>query len=754
MHDADDAESAEIRAHLIGEVVRLTPALMAANLVSGTVVGALVVPFAWQAYLVWMGVLCTVVGLGWRAWWLSRRRQPRTASRRAIARSTRHAAALGALWSVPAVLWFPVAAPGVQTMLATLVAGMLSAGAFALSPLPRASTAYVGLLASGSMLGLMFAYGPASVPFVLLCAAYGGICLLGALTGSRKTNALLRSERDAERQRQIVTVLLRDFEEQASEALWETDAEGRLCHASARLGELMGAPAAGLQGLTLAEMIERRCPGGGALVQARLATGLPFRDLALQFLAEDRTLWWQLSGKPSDAGGWRGVVIDVSAKVLAEQRLRQLAHFDSLTGLANRVTLHEALRHHLAEGTRGALLSIDLDHFKTVNDTLGHSADDALLVAAAERLRRCVRPGDVVARLGGDEFAVLLCAAPGPEAVLPVAERMVAEFTQPCAVGERKIPVGLSIGIALLPEHGRDVDDVLGNADLALYESKEGGRGRATLYAPHLGERSRRRAAIEQGLREAVARGEFMLHWQPRVDLDGWRMTGAEALLRWQHPVLGRVGPAEFITVAEQTGTIAEIGAWVLREACRVAATTLPGLTVSVNVSALQLRQGDFVAGVRDALDLSGLPAARLEIELTESIFIDDANDAMAVLRRLQQLGVRIALDDFGTGYSSLAYLRRFPFDTLKIDRAFVRELTSRQDTQAIVAAMTQLATSLGMRVVAEGVERVDELDLVARLGCHEVQGYLVSVPRTETEFGRLRGGWDAGARPHAPALH
>ena len=313
--------------------------------------------------------------------------------------------------------------------------------------------------------------------------------------------------------------------------------------------------------------------------------------------------------------------------------------------------------------------------------------------------------------------------------------------------------VGLSVGVVQVPAHGTEVDELLVNADLALYDAKEAGRAQARLYGARLGERSRRRALLERGLREAAAAGELTLAWQPKVDLRTWRVTGVEALLRWQHPVLGAVPPSEFIAVAEQTGGIGELGAWVLREACCVAADALPGLSVAVNVSPVQLRMAEFPATVEAALQASGLAPGRLELELTESVFIGEAEAALAGLHRLQALGVRIALDDFGTGYSSLAYLRRFPFDTLKIDRVFVRELPERADSQAIVSAMVQMAGALGMRIVAEGVETSSELEQVGALGCHEVQGYLVSAPCPMADLQALRARWP---RPEAvrPALH
>jgi diguanylate cyclase (GGDEF)-like protein len=394
---------------------------------------------------------------------------------------------------------------------------------------------------------------------------------------------------------------------------------------------------------------------------------------------------------------------------------------------------------------------IDLDHFKAVNDSMGHSTGDALLKVVAVRLSACVRPTDVVARLGGDEFAMLVTSACGPDEALHLAQRVVAALQEPCEASGRLLRVGASVGVALLPEHGHSADQLFGHADLALYEAKEQGRGRSVVFSARLGDRSRRRVDLELGLRRALDRGEMAVHWQPQVDIRHWRVAGAEALLRWQHPQLGAVGPSEFVAVAESCGLIEELGHWVLDQACRTAATRLQGLSVSVNVSAAQLRDERFAEHVRAALHAHQLDPSRLELEITESIFIDDAQGAIQRLQALRELGVRIGLDDFGTGYSSLAYLRRFPFDTLKIDRAFVSELLLRGDAQAIVRTITQLAGALGMRTVAEGVETEAQLAVVEQTGCNQVQGYLVSPP---LHAGRVRGAAPglAGAARQQPA--
>jgi diguanylate cyclase (GGDEF)-like protein len=671
------------------------------------------------------------------AWWRAGPTRS-TASRRAIHRSTRYAVVMGVVWAAVPLIWFPGSGYSQRIVVAIVSAGMMAAGTFVLSPLPRASMVYLALMLAGSLAALW----RAADPVVLLLLSFAGVCAITALSVAIKANAALRAEFDAERQREMVLLLLRDFEENAAEALWEIDAHGRLTHGSERLAELLGTEARALIGAELSACLRRVCPAGAADVQAAFERGAPVRRLPLVL---EGNRHWRLSAKPlmspsevtGFSRGWRGVIVDISAEVQAEERLRQMAHFDALTGLANRVTLNEALRDDLDAGAPGALLAMDLDNFKTINDTLGHSAGDALLVEVARRLQLSVPAHGLLARFGGDEFALLLRGRDAVDQALHLAQQLVAQFEAAFEVNGRHMAVGLSGGVAAMPEHGRAVDELIGNADLALYAAKEGGRGRAAIYLPQLGERSRRAAAIDHELAQAVQRGQVSLHWQPCVDARSGLVRSAEALLRWSHPELGAVSPAEFIPVAERTGLIVDLGTWVLREACRTAAERLPGLRIAVNISGVQLHDDRFVALVRNTLTEFGLPGSRLDLEITESVFIADVDAAIARLRRLQSLGVRIALDDFGTGYSSLAYLRRSGFDVLKIDRAFVAELPLQQDARAIVRAIVALAGSLRMETIAEGVESAEQLKLVGDLGCHEVQGFGIARPQPIDDFCR-----------------
>lgn len=759
MYRAPDSASAAIRAAHLQTVTRLTPFMMAANLLNGLLVWWAFADAPPTGLLAWWAGLTTLALLGLAQWWRSRQRVRTLASPRAVQRATVHAAILAFTWALVPVLWFADASTAQQLLVATLITGMLGAGAFALAPLPQASGVYVLILTLGALVALARVGGPVFLAVAALLVCYAVALVLGALGMARQATALLCAQREASRQGHMVALLLQDFEDHATEALWETRADGVLVHVSPRLAELLGAPPEALRGRPLLALLEERQAEAAHALRLALDQGMGFRDLRVHAPVDGMARWWSLSGKRllDDDGrptGWRGVLADVTAEVKARERLQRLAHTDALTDLANRATLHDALRSVLHRGQPGALLFVDLDHFKAINDTLGHSAGDAVLQAVARRLRHCVRPDDVVARLGGDEFAVL-CACPGAmDESAALAARIVAELQVPIDQAGRSLRLGASVGVTVWSAPAPAVDELLAQADLALYAAKDGGRGRHALYTPALGERNTRRTTIEQSLQQGLADGQFELLWQPQVDLAAWRLVGAEALLRWRHPTLGAIGPSEFVAVAEQCGQIQALGAWVLREACRAAAGPLQGLHVSVNVSPAQLLDREFAEVLRQALLETRIEPDRLELEITESLFMDDVEGALAQLHGLRALGVRVALDDFGTGYSSLAYLRRFPFDTLKIDRAFVNELLLREDARAIVQMMTQLAATLGMRTVAEGVENEAQLAAVAAAGCDEVQGFLVSRPRTLESLAALRRDWCERPALQPAALH
>jgi diguanylate cyclase (GGDEF)-like protein/PAS domain S-box-containing protein len=747
VYSAGDRDSAQIRAAHLNSVIRLTPYTMAANIGNGALV-----LWAWRddvpvGMVAWLALLYALCGTAILGWWRGRHSVRTMTTPAAVRHANVHAILLALVWAALPICWFAQALPQQQLLVTAMVTGMLAAGAFVLSPLPIAAVVYVAIFASSGIIACWQTGDRIFVAVGVLQTIYALIVILGTLAASRKATALLRSQGEARRQERMMTVLLHDFEQNAAEALWETGLDGCIAHHSPRLATLLGLDESVLHQRPILELLAQ-IGADVAPLRAAMDGERPFKELRLCAAAAHGPRYWSINGKrlvdeDGRTAGWRGVIADVTEQVMAQERLQHLAHTDSLTGLANRFTLHGALRAALAQRRLVALMALDIDHFKLVNDTLGHAVGDKLLQTVAGRLLACRRPSDLVARLGGDEFALLvLDDFDGNLDVDALSQRLVDALEEPVEINGRTLRASASIGVARCVDAQVSADDMLVHADIALYAAKKAGRGRFAAYSADLGDRNRRSVTIEQELRQAVNRAQFELHWQPKVDIESSRIVGAEVLLRWRHPQLGNVAPIEFIPIAEKSGAIREIGMWVLREACRVAAESMPGLSISVNVSPVQLHDDEFAACVRDALAASALEPFRLELEITESVFIDDVDGALQRLHSLRALGVRVALDDFGTGYSSLAYLRRFPFDTLKIDRAFVNELMSSIDTRAIVQMISQLALALNMRTVAEGVESAAQLSAVASVGCDEIQGWLVSPACPIDEFLLFWRGW------------
>jgi diguanylate cyclase (GGDEF)-like protein/PAS domain S-box-containing protein len=435
------------------------------------------------------------------------------------------------------------------------------------------------------------------------------------------------------------------------------------------------------------------------------------------------------------------VLEDVTERKQSEERIVYLAHYDPLTDLPNRALFRERLEHSLKrvrEDEGLALLYLDLDHFKSVNDSLGHPIGDELLKAVAERLRGCLRDTDIVSRLGGDEFAIVQIPIANPQNVVDLANRIQEAIRAPYDIDGHQLVVDASIGIALAPNDGTNADQLLKNADLAMYESKAEGRGTFHFFETDIDARLKARRALEFDLREAIMADGFEIHYQPIVTLRDNRISGCECLLRWRHRERGWISPAEFIPIAEETGLIIPLGEWVLKAACVEAANWPEDIRVAVNISPVQFKNGSLVLTVINALAEARLPANRLELELTEAVLIRDDEAALAMLHQLRDLGVRIAMDDFGTGYSSLSYLRRFPFDKIKIDRSFINGITEDDSSQAIVQAVVNMARSRNITTTAEGVETEQQMELLRALDCSEMQGYLFSPARPAPEVMRL----------------
>jgi len=437
------------------------------------------------------------------------------------------------------------------------------------------------------------------------------------------------------------------------------------------------------------------------------------------------------------------VVEDVTERREADEKIAHLAHYDALTDLPNRVLFRQRIERELkrtADGGQFALFYVDIDEFKGINDSLGHHVGDELLKTVASRIRACLKEGDLIARLGGDEFAVVQTSINSVDEAADLVRRIHEAVRQPYQCLGHQLSTDASIGIALAPRDGCDHDQLIKNADLAMYAAKSGGRRTHRFFEPSMDASARARLMMEQDLRQALASGAFELHYQPLVNLGRNEVSGCEALLRWRHPERGMISPAEFIPVAEDTGLINEIGDWVLRTACAEAASWPEPIRLAVNVSPVQLKNQTLALRIAGALAVSGLKPGRLEIEITEAVLIRDDEAALAILHQLRDIGVRIALDDFGTGFSSLSYLKRFPFDKIKIDRCFVSDISEVDASSSIVEAVVDIAAALKMTTTAEGVETEAQRELLRKLGCTEMQGYLFSKPKPGAEVRRLFG--------------
>ena len=621
-----------------------------------------------------------------------------------------------------------------------------------------------GILCSGrlptmvsGLLGLWFAHAvvtlqPGTMLALVIGSGLGVYISIRQMEENRRAQAQLEQ---VERAQQRAELILSDYELTRQGWFWETDRRGLITYVSRTIGEIVGRPMGELLGRPFTELFIGDAEGGESerTLNFHLNARSSFQDLRLRAATPDGDeRWWSVNGLPvyddfDNFQGFRGSGSDLTERKRSEEQASRLAHYDSLTGLANRLQMSKSLEKILnaraVEHRACTVLLIDLDRFKQVNDTLGHPAGDSLLRQVAHRIEKVVANRGWVGRLGGDEFQVLVPGRTPRDQLATLAQKIIRALSEPYAIDGHRVVIGASLGIALAPDDGVTSEAIIRNADLALYAAKDGGRGRHHFYAADLHSDAEERRQLEQDLRDALASGGLQLFYQPIVHTASETVAGFEALLRWCHPTRGWLSPSKFVPIAEDAGIIAQIGEWALRTACRDLANWPASVRVAVNVSPLQFANPALPAIITSALAAAGVTPDRLELEITESVFLNDDEGTDAMFIALKRLGVRLALDDFGTGYSSLGYLQKAPFNKIKIDQSFVRGATERGSANAaIISSIVQLAEALGMETTAEGVETLDELDLVRSLGCSHVQGFVYDQPLTAVDArGRVAGG-------------
>ncbi|WP_082507827.1 putative bifunctional diguanylate cyclase/phosphodiesterase [Methylobacterium sp. Leaf113] len=760
----DDRFKRHIRTALLRETLHL------ANF-SAVTQAAVVVALAWMfwdiapnTYL--MGLAISVTSLCAATFVATRHHRRRfrdcatpTAVRRGFLLAKVLSFGLGLVWSTMPAMLLPSVDNAYRIVVVAVCAGLIS-DAYVVGPIFSVAILLVAPVVAGAIVGLAGTDAPVGGYIAVLLVIYATFVFISARRMCRLSHQRILDRLKVQEQNETIGLLLNDFEEGARDWLWETDNTGRLRHASGRLGELLGVDATGLHHCTLADILYRYADGpqGRAKIDAVVAAieaRAPFRDRTVRLRTSGGIRWWTLNGKPvlDESGtfqGYRGVGSDTTAGREAQARITFLAGHDTLTGLPNRAAFQEAVQalcdDGVSTGRCGALFYLDLDGFKAVNDERGHGTGDRLLKAVALRLTDLAGSKASAFRLGGDEFA-LVVPDTNPEAAEALATRIVSALRRAFQINSVRLDIGASVGIAYAPDDAVDPESLLMRADLALYSAKAAGKGRWQGFDPSLEEKALRHRQLDADMRVALASDEMELHYQPLVDMRSGRVVGFEALLRWNKPGHGWVSPGEVIPIAEATGFVVEIGRWALRRAC-ADARLWADLRVAVNISSIHVRMPTFHDEVAAILRETGLAPENLEIEITESVLLDHGPAVLGNLKRLRALGVRIALDDFGTGYSSLSYLTEFPFDKVKVDRSFVRDLQGRPEKVAVVEAIARMARALSMNVTVEGVETQAQLDVLRAKRCDIAQGFLYSPARPAGEITALIARIEAPPQP------
>jgi diguanylate cyclase (GGDEF)-like protein/PAS domain S-box-containing protein len=727
-----EADASPLRDVQLISRAQLAPFFAAANIIAAV----MMIPNLWGEPASWLApwlIAIAVVNLG--AMQLARIQSVkcvgRSGQRVPMWTMVAEVAVRAAVWlSLPLYL-FPSMGPAQQVISASIMAG-LGIAALGLVVVPPCVTAWMVAFTLGVGGSLLVARSTVPFQHMLSILFTLGVASFGVLTVARWAFHQLKMNADMGGQSESASLLLQEYEQRGVGWLWQCDAQNRVTYISSRMSALLGVPAGQLIGHSLPSLL-----GGHAELGRVLLEMQPFNSLEMELKAPRGTRWISMAGDPiiDTAGrfeGFRGVGSDITEIRQTQERLTHLANVDVLSGLPNRGRVRQLLGEALRQATTGnvpcAIMFLDLDGFKPVNDTFGHPKGDAVLRAVAKRLVDEVGSEGHVGRMGGDEFAIVIPDAQSRKLVEMIAERIVKSIKEPYMIDQTEIRIGVSIGCAFGPIDGATVDDLILKADLALYQAKDAGRGVARYFSSELQSEQDDRVRLESDLRSAIGAKQFHLVFQPLINAKTQKLIGFEALLRWNHPQRGNVPPNVFISVAEESGLMPAIGEFVIDEACRAVATWPEPITVALNVSPKQILPG-LPNLVSEALGRHKIAANRVELEVTEGVFLGDNGGTLDVLKRLRALGVGIALDDFGTGYSSIGYLNKAIFHKLKIDGSFVREAGSRPENVAIIQSIVQLAKSFRMTVTAEGVETAEDFERMRDLGCDIIQGYLFGRP-------------------------
>lgn len=748
----NEAEWARLRTLQFSRLTRVTYKRLAGHLLAAMFA---VYFYFGQVHFValfgWIAVLCALLFYSARLDAALAASERRGISYEDFKRHTALSGVVAVAWAVPLALFAPYGDLSDQLALWIVVATLIAGSALIFAAVPLSTMLFATITGMATVFSLILAGKPVIAAAVAL---FVGVVVPGTIAASRTFLQSRIAEAGVAEKNEVVSLLLREFEENEADWLWQIDTARRVRSVSPRFAFALGKTPEDVEGMPFLQLVSGdywesgKCPPSLHDLAERLKRRESFSNLLVKVTIDREYRWWEISGTPmlGEGGkniGFRGVGSDVTEQRESSEKIAYLARYDTLTSLPNRLMLNEALgeamRYAEQWRTRCAFLMMDLDRFKAVNDSLGHLVGDRLLAQVSSRLKSLMTDSEMCGRLGGDEFAIVIRDVSDRERVEQVAKRVIEHLSQPYEVDNHTLYVGASVGSAMGPRDGTSVEELMRNADLALYRAKDEGGGEHCAYEPSLHALAEERRQLEFSLRRALENDEMSLNFQPVVNAKDEHLVSFEALLRWNSKDHGFVSPDKFISLAEDTRLIVPIGAWVLEQACREAQNWPKHIRVAVNVSPEQLMEPDFTDTVVTALSASSLEASRLEVEVTESIFLRDPSLARGALEQIMALGCTVALDDFGTGYSSLGYLRKLRFSTIKVDRSFVQGASQGSaESIAIIRAVVAMADSLGMSTTAEGVETAEEAEMILDMGCTKIQGYYYGRPMPASDVGNL----------------